>query len=79
MNYIKHFTIRAKGVMKHIYDIEDTSLPKTQDIAQFKAQGIKAFRIAQYNKKRIRIVIEATKPMKGNFKIEGRKVTFYFN
>ena len=72
---VHHFTIKTKGgVVKHIYDIKNSSLPKTTNISQFRYRGVKAFRIAQYSKKLIRVVIETTTPMKGNFKITGRKV-----
>jgi len=71
---VHHFTIKTKGVIKHIYDIKNSSLPKTTNISKFKYNGVKTFRIAQYSKKVIRVVIETTTPMKGNFKITGRKV-----
>jgi N-acetylmuramoyl-L-alanine amidase len=74
---VKHFTINAKGMVKHVYDIENTALPSTKNISQFKAVGIKAFRIGQYSKKVIRIVIEARAFMRGSFKITGRKITLF--
>ncbi|CAA6800742.1 MAG: N-acetylmuramoyl-L-alanine amidase (EC [uncultured Sulfurovum sp.] len=72
---VKHFTIKGNGIVKHVYDIENTSLPSTQNIGQYKAKGVQAFRIAQYNKKVLRVVIEATRYMKGSFEIKGRKLT----
>lgn len=74
---VHHFTIKTKRVVKHIYDIKNSSLPKTQNISQFRYKGVKAFRIAQYNQKIIRVVIEtetSMSDMKGDFKISGRKV-----
>ncbi len=73
---VKHFTIRGHGVVKHVYDIFDTSLPKTKDISQFKAKGVRAFRIAQFNKKLIRVVIETAIDSKGIFTLKGRVVSF---
>ena len=72
---IKHFTIRGHGVVKHVYDIKG-SLPKTQNISKYKAEGVSAFRIGQYNKELVRVVIETTLPSKGKFMIDGRKLTF---
>jgi len=75
---VKHFTIpKGNGVVKHIYDIENVALPSTKDISQFQSKGIKAFRIGQYSKKIVRVVIEATVKMKGDFKIEGRKLVLF--
>ena len=74
---VKHFTIRGHGVVKHVYDIFDTSLPKTEDISQFKAKGVRAFRIAQFNKKLIRVVIDTTiDDYKGIFTLKGRVLSF---
>lgn len=72
---VKHFTIKKNGLTKHIYDIENTALPNTINITQFKAQGVKAFRIGQYSKEVIRVVIESINSMEGIFKIKGRKLT----
>ena len=74
---VKHFTIKGNGVVKHIYDIKNTALPSSKNISQFKAKGIKAFRIAQYRKKIVRVVIESALPMRGTFKIKGRKLTLF--
>ena len=74
---VKHFTIKGKGVTKHIYDIHNTALPSTKNISQFKAKGVKAFRIAQYSKKVLRVVIETTMPMVGIYKIQGNELTFF--
>ena len=74
---VKHFIIKGNGVVKHIYDIKNTALPSTKNISQFKAQGIKAFRIGQYNKNVLRVVIEATAKMRGAFKIRGKKLTLF--
>ena len=76
---IKYFTIKKKNIVKHIFDIKNVALPKTKNISQFKAKGVKAFRIAQYNKKLVRVVIETTVALnsKIRFKTEGRKVLFF--
>ncbi|CAA6812083.1 MAG: N-acetylmuramoyl-L-alanine amidase (EC [uncultured Sulfurovum sp.] len=74
---VKHFTIRSKGLVKHVYDIEGAALPSTQNISQYQAKGIKAFRIAQYNKKILRVVIEAKMHMRGKFKIKNRTLRLF--
>ena len=71
---VKYFQIKDANVVKHIYDIKDAALPSTKDIAQFKAKGIKAFRIAQYSKKVVRVVIEARTLMQGTYKIKGQQL-----
>lgn len=71
---VKHFRIKKKGIVKHVYDIYNTSLPCTKSISQYKAKGIKVFRIGQFSKKVIRVVIESKVQMKGIFKIRGRKL-----
>lgn len=76
INNIKYFTIKENGIIKHVYDIENTALPSTKNISQFQAQGVKAFRIGQYSKKVIRVVVESTVSMSGVFKITGQKVAF---
>jgi len=75
---VKHFTIVKKnGVVKHIYDIQNVALPSTQTISRYQARGIKAFRIAQYSKKVVRVVIEAKVKMRGKFKIKGKKLVLF--
>ena len=72
---VKHFTIRGHGIVKHVYDVKNTALPKTQNITKYKAPGVKSFRIGQFSKKIVRIVIETTVPMNGKYVIDGRKLT----
>ncbi|HIP50625.1 MAG TPA: N-acetylmuramoyl-L-alanine amidase [Campylobacterales bacterium] len=74
---VKHFTIQGNGLVKHVYDIHNAALPSTKNISHFKAKGVKAFRIAQYSKKVLRVVVETTLPMIGIYKIQGRELTFF--
>jgi len=74
---VKYFKINAKGVVKHVYDIQNSALPNTLDIAHYHFKGIKAFRIAQYSKKVVRVVIESRVPMKGSYKITNRRVRLF--
>ena len=73
---VNHFMIKGHGMVKHVYDIKNAALPNTQNISQYKADGVRAFRIGQFNKELVRVVIETTVPTKGIFMIEGRKLTF---
>jgi len=57
---VKHFMIAKKGFTKHIYDIEGGVLPPNHTLP-FKHKNVKSFRIGQYNKHTLRIVIETTK------------------
>jgi len=78
LSKVNHFTIpKENGVVKHIYDIQNVALPSTKDISQFKSRGVKAFRIGQYSKKVVRVVIEARAKMRGKFKIEGRRLVLF--
>ena len=73
---VKHFVIKGHGIVKHVYDIQNSALPNTQNISQYQADGVKAFRIGQFNKELVRVVIETTVPTQGVHIIEGRKLTF---
>jgi N-acetylmuramoyl-L-alanine amidase len=71
---VKHFVIKRNGIVKHIYDISEASLPRTINISKYKANGIKAFRIGQYNKKVVRVVIETTAYIDGSYAKKGKNV-----
>ena len=73
---VKYFTIKGKGIVKHVYDIKNAVLPNTQSISKYKAKGVKAFRIGQFNKEFMRVVIETTVKTKGLYVVNGRKLTF---
>jgi len=75
LSKIKHFTIAKNGIVKHVYDIKNSSLPRTQSLSKYHAFGVKTFRIGQFNKKTIRVVIETTSHMRGSYKINGRKLS----
>jgi hypothetical protein len=77
VNTVKHFVIKRKGIVKHIYDISEASLPRTINIEKYKAKGVKAFRIGQYNKKVVRVVIETTAYSDGSYVKKGKNVILY--
>jgi len=76
VNKVNHFKIKGHGFVKHVYDIDGVSLPNNKNISQFKAKGIRTFRIAQFNKKMVRVVIESRVLTKGSFTLKGNKVRF---
>ena len=57
---VKHFLIAKKGYTKHIYDIKGGVLPLNQKLP-FNHKNVKSFRIGQYDKRTLRIVIETRK------------------
>lgn len=77
VKHVKYMKIKGQGVTKHVFDIQDAALPKTQNIAHYKAQGIKAFRIGQFSKKVVRVVIESRVSMRGEFKINNRSLSLF--
>lgn len=72
---IKYFSLNANGVMKYIYDIKNGVLPSTKNISQYRQKGVKAFRIGQYRKNILRVVIESKLLFKGNYKVRGKILT----
>jgi N-acetylmuramoyl-L-alanine amidase len=77
LDEVNYFKIKSKEMVKHVYDIKETSLPRTQKISHYQAKGIKAFRIGQYSKHVIRVVIESRVKMSGEFKIKNRKLILF--
>ena len=66
--------IAKNGFTKHIYDIQGGVLPPKQRLP-FEHKNVKSFRIGQYNKKTLRIVIETTKVMKGKYSVDSKVLT----
>ncbi len=71
---VKHFLIAKKGYTKHIYDIQGGVLPPNQNLP-FKHKNVKSFRIGQYNKETLRIVIETTKVGGAKYSINSKVLT----
>ena len=69
LDEVNYFKIESKAIVKHVYEIKNTALPRTQEISHYQAKGVKAFRIGQYNKSIIRVVIESRVAMRGDLKI----------
>jgi N-acetylmuramoyl-L-alanine amidase len=71
---IKHFIIPAKGFTKYVYDIQGGILPYGKTL-RLKHSDLKAFRIGQYSKNILRVVIESDKALYRRYKISGRYLT----
>lgn len=71
---VKHFMIAKKGFTKHIYDVQGGVLPPKQGLP-FKHKNVKSFRIGQYNKQTLRIVIETTKVLSAQYSIHAKTLT----
>ena len=71
---VKHFMIAKNGFTKHIYDIQGGVLPPRQRLP-FKHKNVKSFRIGQYNKQTLRIVIETTKVGGAKYSINSKVLT----
>lgn len=56
---IKNFTLRHNGIYKHVYDIKNGVLPPNKNLSQYKTPAVKVFRIGQYSKTVLRVVIES--------------------
>jgi len=74
---VKAFTLKRQNIRKYIYDIEGGVLPASKNISQYKYKNIKAFRIGQYNKKSLRIVIESLVTSKALYAVNGKVLTIY--
>jgi len=76
---VKPLALESHGLVKYIYDIKNGVLPKTKKISHYKYKGVKAFRMGQYNKNYLRIVIESYNRNKKNYSIVGKILTIYLN
>jgi len=56
---VKFFTFKHKGIIKYVYDIKNAVLPNTKSIKNYKYAGVSAFRMGQFSKKYLRVVIES--------------------
>ncbi len=74
---VKHFTIRKNGVIKYVYDIKNAHLLSGKTIKNFKAYGIKALRIGQFNKSTLRVVVESKYPLLKRYRVKNRTLTIY--
>ncbi|MDR0408544.1 MAG: N-acetylmuramoyl-L-alanine amidase [Campylobacteraceae bacterium] len=69
---IKFFTLKEKSV-RYIYDIKGI---KTNFAIDFKIEGVKDFRISQFDKEKIRVVFEHEKEIDITYELKGTELIF---
>jgi len=74
---VKPLALESKGIVKYIYDVKNGVLPKNKRISHYKYPSVKAFRMGQYKKDYLRIVIESYGRSKKNYSIEKNVLTIY--
>ena len=72
---VKYLNFKNKGFIKYIYDIKNGVLPKNKKISQYQYKGVKAFRMGQFNKRYLRVVIESSWVGKGTFFVKDKVLT----
>ncbi|SFV70538.1 N-acetylmuramoyl-L-alanine amidase [hydrothermal vent metagenome] len=72
---VKFFTLKNRGIIKYVYDIKNAVLPNTIDIKKYRHTGVVAFRIGQFSKKYLRIVIESKYTHYKTYSIHGKVLT----
>jgi N-acetylmuramoyl-L-alanine amidase len=73
IDYVKFFTLKGKkGRIKYVYDIKNAVLPRTKSISQYKHKGVLAFRMGQFSKRYLRIVIESTHKNYKTYSVKGK-------
>lgn len=75
LNHVKYFTLKNKGVTKYVYDIKGAVLPKSINISHYKHKGVKAFRVGQFKKNYLRIVVESELVTYKNYSVHGKVLT----
>lgn len=74
---VKPLALERNGIVKYIYDIKNGVLPKSKKISHYRHKRVKAFRMGQYNKKCLRVVVESYSKSKKNYSIVGNVLTIY--
>ena len=74
---VKYFSIKGHGIIKHVYDIKYGILALKQNIQHYKALGVDAFRIGQFKKDTLRIVIESKYFLSKVHRVKGKRLTIY--
>ncbi len=74
---VKYFTIKKRGVIKHIYDIKGGILSSGKTIKNLKDDGVESLRIGQFNKDVLRIVIESKYFLAKRHRLKNRTLTIY--
>ena len=75
LNNVKYFTLKNRGITKYVYDIKGAVLPKSINISHYKHKGVKAFRVGQFKKNYLRIVVESELITHKNYSVHGKVLT----
>ncbi|BBG66066.1 N-acetylmuramoyl-L-alanine amidase [Hydrogenimonas sp.] len=70
---IKHFILERKGRVLYVFDLKNLKVPFS--IKRFRGRGFKEIRVARFDPKTVRVVIETRAPYKPKLSADGRRVT----
>ena len=73
---VKFFTFKHKGIIKYVYDIKNAVLPHTLSIKDYKYAGVSAFKMGQFSKNYLRVVIESKYSNYNTYAIHGKNLLF---
>ena len=73
LKQVDHFLIPSKGFTKYIYDVRGGVLPAGKTLP-YSHPNVRAFRIGQYNKEVLRIVIESSNANRKKHQIEANQL-----
>ena len=71
--------IKKGAKVKHVFDIKNGVLPKKKTLKGYRHKSVKAFRLGQYKKNLLRLVIESSLLKKRNYKVKGKVLTVYLS
>jgi N-acetylmuramoyl-L-alanine amidase len=75
LGHVKFFTLKNRGHMKYVYDVKNAVLPKGKRISGYKYKTVKAFRMGQFSKKYLRVVIESDFVNYKTYSVHGKVLT----
>jgi N-acetylmuramoyl-L-alanine amidase len=70
---VRHFVLKRNGRYLYVYDIRPVRLPYS--IKRIKGPGFREIRIAQYDPKKIRVVVETETRYKPTYRMDGKVFT----
>jgi len=76
IDHVKFFTLKAYGgKIKYVYDIKNAILPRSKTLSKYKHPAVIAFRMGQFSKKYLRVVIESKQSHYKTYSIRGKVLT----
>ncbi len=70
--WVRHFILERKGRILYVFDIKNAYTPFS--IRRYRGDGFREVRIAQFDPRRIRVVVETLKPYKPKLSLDGVKL-----